>query len=115
MSGINSSVIIQNTEFSLNEISFQLINIENSKYVLFQNLICSYLNTDTKSRNQGGCFRTNNILNREIKNISIIESFSYSSNLGIKFIDNQNNINDLGNIYNVDSFAALVKKKNITI
>ena len=95
ISGVNSSIIFEEMHFFSNQVSFQLVNIENTKNIVFLNSKCSNLNNGIKSKYTGGCFRTKNILKREITNVSIIESNSFSTTAGIKIIDNINSINNL--------------------
>ena len=114
ISGVNSSIIFEETSFSFNQVSFQLVNIEKTKKIVFLNSKCSNLNNDIISKYTGGCFRTENILKREITNVSIIESNSFSTTAGIKIIDNINSIDNLLLSYHYTD-STNVQKKNLLV
>ena len=79
--------------FSQNIISYQFIDIQNSKFIEFDNVTCTNLNLDkNKKHDGGGCFRFNNILTSHLKYVRIDNSYSYSTTVGIKFIDIFNTI-----------------------
>lgn len=77
-----------------------MIDILNSKDVEFDNVTCSLLNIDKTKTQEGGCFRFNNILIKKLKNVEISNSYSFSTTVGIKFIDNTKTMEYLSEIYN---------------
>ena len=89
--------------FSQNIISYQFIDIQNSKFIEFDNVTCTNLNLDKNKKHDGGCFRFNNILTSHLKYVRIDNSYSYSTTVGIKFIDSINTIEYLSINYNFNN------------
>lgn len=96
-----SLIIIRNTfikvEFSQsaflkNNMNFDLIDILYSKKLEINELYCknnNLLKTDYFHELKGGFLRAGNILKREIINLFITDSFSTQTNIGLKIIDSQ--------------------------
>lgn len=95
--------------------SSQIVNIEKSKQIHFENVICQNINSKEKFLYGGGCFRTKNILNRLIINMTILNSFSNSTAIGFKAIDEETELLKLNKIYNVSVLFNMVEfKQNLS-
>lgn len=78
-----------------------ILNIESAKKVKLSNSICEYNNFYRNSSiNLGGCFRTKNILSRNFSNVSVSDSYSDLTNVGIKIIDEVETIYELKSLFN---------------
>ena len=102
ISAINSTILFKNVRFHRNQISYQMMDIRNSKNVEFDNVTCNFLNFNKKTQ-KGGCFRFNNILIKNLRNVEISNSYSFSTTVGIKFIDNTNTMEYLSEKFNFNS------------
>ena len=87
MEFINFEILINNLTFSKNIIRNQLIQILNSRSLYLQNISSEMTNFESKLAILGGFLRTSNILYRVIQNITIVNSFSDLTTVGIKIID----------------------------
>jgi len=83
---ISSSVLFNNVTFIQNSIFFQAIDIEEINY-LIMNLVNCIANNPNNMLNNGGCFRTKNVLSRSFQNLSIINCSSSQTTPGVKIID----------------------------
>ena len=95
---------------------YQLINIENTKTVYFNNVTCQNTNTDYETNKMaiGGCFRMQNVLSIQINNMNVENCFSRSTAVGLKIIDDENTLINLRTNYImndslVNDFMLLLK------
>lgn len=84
---IKFEILINNLIFSKNVIRNQMIQILNSRCLYLQNIWSEMTNFESKLAILGGFLRTSNILYRVIHNVTIINSFSDLTTVGIKIID----------------------------
>lgn len=103
-----SNIYFENIKFSNISISTQIINIEKSKQINFENVICENINSKESFLYGGGCFRTKNILARLIINLTILNCFSSRTAIGFKAIDEENELLKLNNFHNVSSSLNMV-------
>lgn len=97
----DSIIIMKNTDikvelilltFLINNVNVDLINILNSKILEIDYFFCegnNLLKTTYLHELKGGCLRTANILKRRITNLCIKDSYSTQTNIGLKIIDSQ--------------------------
>ena len=90
--------------FVQNYVIYQLVNIINSKSIYFTDVSCENTNTDFEINTAaiGGCFRFQNNLQTEIQNLTVINSSSLSTTVGVKIIDDDNTLQSLVSSYNMN-------------
>lgn len=71
--------------------------MESGKQINFLNVSCQNINPLNGFYSKGGCFRTENILVREIINMNIINVTSTNTSAGFKAIDDKKDLSDLKN------------------
>lgn len=98
---ISSEILMSNLIFSKNIVRNQIIQIINSKSLYFNDVLSEMTNLESKLTTLGGFLRTSDILYRAIQNITIINSFSDLTTIGIKIIDDSKILeNYLKSIFN---------------
>lgn len=102
--------------FLINNVNYDLIDILNSNKLEINDLFCennNLLKTDYLHELKGGFLRTANILMREITNLCVKDSFSTQTNIGLKIIDSQIDLQMwLKSSFNLQPYDV---NKNITI
>lgn len=104
----------ENLIFSNNRISSQVVNIEKCVYLIFKNLTCENMNLIHLEDDflalfsKGGCFRSENVIYREIINMNIFNISSKNTTSGFKAIDKNDEIEN----FNVD-FEYNIQKKQV--
>lgn len=96
------SIYFRDVLFNEINISSQILNAEYGKNLFFFNVSCENVNDDINSASstRGGCFRTKNILSREIINMKISNITSKNTSAGFKAIDDKNELANLNNKFN---------------
>ena len=109
--GANSTIYFSEVNFSENVVAYQLVNIVNTKAVYFNNVTCQNTNAnyETNKMTIGGCFRMQNVLSIQINNMKVENSFSRSTAVGLKILDDENTLKNLGSSYNMNiSLVSLI-------
>ena len=97
---ISFEILLKNLIFSKNIVRNQIIQITNSRNLSFKDVSSEMTNFESKLTTLGGFLRTSNILYRVLENITIINSFSDLTTIGIKIIDDDQILeNYLKNIF----------------
>lgn len=87
-----NDMIFLNCSFSKNFVKWQIINSENLQNEIIKDTQCLFNNEKNKENSQfhqyyGGCFRSYNVLYRRYENVTINNSLSDLTNVGLKLID----------------------------
>ncbi len=94
------SVVVTNSFFANNVIQGHFLDIIKASELYFKRVSCIDINQNPSLEEKllmGGCFKTKNILSRNFEEIIIQNVFSGRTNVGIKIIDEEKEIEDLKN------------------
>lgn len=94
--------MINNSFFENNKIQGHLIDISKTLKINFKNVFCLNNNQNPSPNEKllmGGCFRTRNIISRNFESIRIFSCFSGKTSVGIKIIDESQEIEYLKNYF----------------
>ena len=85
---------LTNTIFENNTIQGHHVEIEQTEMLLFKKIDSFFLNfnSDNEISKVGVCFRTIDVLRRDIDSLNINNCFSGRTTVGLKIIDNKENI-----------------------